>query len=639
MKTIKKMTDKKKISFWRILAIIAASFAFVITLLLIVNYVQYKSMNPVETELIHSLVLRLNENPDDSQLRDEIRALDLVSRKAFFTSQWQIRTGAYLLLMSVSVLLIAMQMQLSQAPKEVILDENESPFLAHRKARFWVSILGAGIVLLALFFAFLSHQQLSSQLEKTTQTSAITEISPEQENVTPDEQNDDLQTEITDELEEISNPQSEDSVLPLKDEKSVETKIEPEKSAPNKEINPISITDIAPKKAQSDFPSEAEIKKNFASFRGFGGNGIDFHKNIPTSWDASSGENILWKTEIPLHGFNSPIIWDDKIFLSGASPEKREVYCIDRKSGKMLWQLEVKDIPGSPAKAPKVTDDTGLAAPSLTTDGRRVYAIFANGDLIAIDMSGKQVWAKNLGPTNNHYGHSSSLMLFEDVLLVQYDIKTAPKLFGLSSKTGEEIFSTPRKVKISWASPVLVNTGNRSEVILSADPIVASYNPKTGAENWQLDCIFGEVGPSVTYADGIVYAVNEYAKLVAIKLGESPEILWENDEYLSDAPSPVAANGLLFVATSYGAVACYDAKNGEKYWENEFSNGFYSSPMFVEGKIYLMDMSGVVHIFKADKEFVSIGECPIGEDGMTTPAFMDGRVYIRGNEHLFCVGK
>jgi len=324
--------------------------------------------------------------------------------------------------------------------------------------------------------------------------------------------------------------------------------------------------------------------------------------------------------------------------VSGANSAQREVYCLDRNTGEFLWTTQVSGIPGSPPTAPKVTDDTGQAAPSLTTDGRRGFAIFANGDLIALDMEGKQLWARNMGPTGNHYGHSSSLMLYQDMLILQYDIKSAPKLMGLSVLTGETVWETEHKVKISWASPIVVNIGNRTEIITVADPMVSSFDPLTGKLNWELNCIFGEVGPSAAYADGVVYAVNEYARLVAIQLGESPEILWESDEYLSDVPSPVATESLLFMATSYGVMVCYDAKSGEILWEHEFDNGFYSSPMLAEGKIYLMDMAGIMHVFGAEREFNLLADSPLGEKCMTTPAFADGRIYIRGNDHLFCVG-
>ncbi|NOR86179.1 MAG: PQQ-binding-like beta-propeller repeat protein [Bacteroidales bacterium] len=626
--------NRNDINIWMRIAQIAGLFVFSISMLLIVNYAQYKRIDPVETELINSLVLRLNENPEDIQLRNEIRALDLLVRKAYFTNQWQVRTGGYLLLLSVAILIIAMQMMKSKGEKEVVISNVGNSFIEQKKARFWISIGGGFIVILALVFAFLSHNELST---KFTQAAIVTEN--DNELVFEEE---DIAEEMEDVITKLPEPKIIEETTPIetkKVEKTItepkkEVKLEEKKLEVKKEETPTAI----PEKKLAAYPSEEEIRSHHASFRGPGGNGISYHTEIPVKWDATTGENILWRTEIPLHGYNSPIIWENKIFLSGANSNKREVYCIHRNTGEILWTAEVKNIAGSPSKSPKVTDDTGQAAPTLTTDGRRVFAVFANGDIIAFDMEGKQLWSRNLGNTENHYGHSSSLMLYQDILVIQYDTRKSPKLMGLSVSTGETVWSTPRKVKISWASPVIVNTGNKTELLIAADPFVSSYDPKTGKLNWEVDCIFGEVGPSVGYADGVVYAVNEYAKLVAIQIRETPKILWESDEYLSDVPSPVATKDLLFMATSYGVVICYHAKTGEIFWEQEYDNGFYSSPMMVEGKIYLLDMNGIMHVFKVDKEFVSLADSPIGEDAMTTPAFSNGRIYIRGNKHLFCVG-
>jgi outer membrane protein assembly factor BamB len=136
-----------------------------------------------------------------------------------------------------------------------------------------------------------------------------------------------------------------------------------------------------------------------------------------------------------------------------------------------------------------------------------------------------------------------------------------------------------------------------------------------------------------------VFAQNEYARLVAIKLGEKPEILWESNEYLSDVPSPVATKNYLFQVTSYGTVACYEAKTGKNLWEKEFGGGFYSSPMLVDGKIYLIDKKGVTHIFSASDTYKSIGESALGENVVATPAFADGQIIIRGDKNLYCIGK
>ena len=153
------------------------------------------------------------------------------------------------------------------------------------------------------------------------------------------------------------------------------------------------------------------------------------------------------------------------------------------------------------------------------------------------------------------------------------------------------------------------------EIITTADPYVASYNPETGEELWKLSCISGEVGPSPAYANGMLFTINDYSKLAAIKLGDQPKVLWETSD------------------------DCYDAQAGTKYWTHEFNNSIYSSPMLVDGKVYLLDRTGLMHIFKADKEYVSISENKLGEKSVCTPAFTNGHIFLRGEKNLFCIGK
>ena len=210
---------------------------------------------------------------------------------------------------------------------------------------------------------------------------------------------------------------------------------------------------------------------------------------------------------------------------------------------------------------------------------------------------------------------------------------------AFNGKTGEKVWETSRDVKVSWASPVLVNTGNRMELLLAAEPNVVSYDPATGKELWKLDCISGEVGPSVAYANGMVFSINEYSKLAALRLGKNPSLAWEDNEYLSDVPSPVAINDIVIVVTSYGVIVCYDAATGKKHWVKELEKSVYSSPMIADGKIYVLDKLGIMHIFRAEKTMELLGESVLGEGSACTPAFGNGRIYIRGNKHLFCIGK
>ena len=626
------MSGNSNIAIWKRVAQVSGIFAIIISGLLIVNYIQYNRIDPVETQVINALIIRLNENPDDLVLREQIRELDLLSRKAYFTNRWQVRTGGYLLLISIGILLISMQIIKSGTGKEVTIDERGNLFAQNKLSQKWVTIVGSVVFTIALFAAFLTHNSLGKLpviIEKPPEIVEQPSIIPEvQQKTTPEVTEPEVVPAETAEQKTEKPPE----VTQEKDQQVAEVTqpeevIEEPKTSTKNVVSTIKL------------PGYNEIIKNHATFRGPMGDGISFEKNIPQQWNGESGENILWKTKIPLHGYNSPVIWEDKVFLTGATSEKREVYCIDAESGSIIWTYNVVGVPGSPATSPKTTDDTGLAAPSATTNGQNVFAIFGNGDLVALDMDGNKIWDRNMGDPDNHYGYSSSLILFNDILIVQYDTKKAQRIIGFDIETGNEVWETDRKVKISWASPTLINYNNNPQVILTADPGVQSYDPKTGKELWTIDCVYGEVGPSIAYADNFVYATNEYATLAAIKLGETPEIIWESDYYLSDVPSPVAKDGLLYLATSYGAVVCHDALTGDMYWEQEFDNGFYSSPILVDNKIYLIDMDGITHIFKTGKEYVHIADCVLGENSMTTPAFINGKIFIRGNEHLFCIGK
>jgi outer membrane protein assembly factor BamB len=178
----------------------------------------------------------------------------------------------------------------------------------------------------------------------------------------------------------------------------------------------------------------------------------------------------------------------------------------------------------------------------------------------------------------------------------------------------------------------------RTEIVLNSSPLVISYDPTNGKELWRVDCMYGEVGPSPAYSGNLVYAVNDLAILAAINPGEDQVIVWEYDEDLPEASSPVATSEYLFLATGFGPVSCFDAKSGEQYWLHEFDHGFYSSPIVVGDLVYLIDKKGVTHIFKADKKFELINEPSLGENAVTIPAFMPGRIYIRGDKHLFCIG-
>lgn len=603
------MTNNDKIKLTQNIAVIAGIFCSLVALLLLLNFWQISKADPIESKAIEVLVERLKDDPNNDGLKAEIRSYDLLARKAYFNTQWQIQTGAVLLLIGVIILAFALRVYYSakakiEAPEKVLENEITSRILAQKG----IIISGAVVFALAIGASFASVNYLDKY--NVELAVAENELQPADEGI----QVIVVGSEKTDSVVTVTPGDSAVSVAVATDSAKIET-----------------TPAIVALTAQN-------IKNNHNSFRGPFGQGVSYHKNIPTQWDGAAGTNIAWKTVIPKHGYNSPVIWGDKIFISGSDKQSREVFCFDRASGNLLWTGKADNITSSPANPPKVTEDTGLSAPTLATDGNRVYAIFATGDVIAFDMNGTRVWARNIGVPDNHYGHSSSLIVWDNKLFVQYDTNRGGKIMALNTNNGETAWEKTRASKISWASPVLAQVDGKYQLILTADPIVAGYDIKTGEELWQVKCMMGEVGPSVGFADGIVVAANEYAKMVAIDV-KTKAILWEADEYLPEASSPLAYNGLVVIATSYGILACYDLKSGEKYWEHDVGKTLYSSPAFADGKIFMMDNDGVMRVYEFGKEMKLISENKLGEKAGTTPAFANGKIYIRGDKNLYCIGK
>jgi outer membrane protein assembly factor BamB len=228
--------------------------------------------------------------------------------------------------------------------------------------------------------------------------------------------------------------------------------------------------------------------------------------------------------------------------------------------------------------------------------------------------------------------------MLKEKVFVQFDTNKGGKLIALNNITGKTIWEIERDTQISWASPILAKVNGEYQVVLSSAPLVAGYDAETGKELWSNRCMMGEVGPSPAFGEGLVFATNEYASLVAID-PTTGETVWEDNEYMPEVASPVVSEGLLFIATTYGVFVCYDAKEGTKYWEQELNEGIYSSPIVADGKVYVSTMGGTTHIMEVSKEPTIINQPKLGEQIVTTPAFADGNIYFRGEENLVCIGK
>ena len=575
---LEKREFEKNDFMWRVsymTTLVAGSFSLLVFVMLIISYLQIRSVDPVWDETITQMRIDYAEVPEeDAALAKRIQDMDLMTRKLIFMSQYQLRVGGIMLLIGISVFMIAFKNMTRWRPDKPELADvptAEKEFLALAESRNLIT-WGAVIMLVGgLAASFMTESALVG--------AAVPDSAGEEPTI-----------------------------------EAVVAKV---------------------------FPDWDAMQQQWPSFRGPGSLGEATFTNAPTDWDVESGKNIKWKVELSRDGLNSPVIWGNRLFLSGADAETREVYCYDTETGELLWTREVTGIVGSPAESPQVSGDTGHDAATMVVHGDQVFAIFANADLVSFDFEGNQVWGKNLGVIENHYGYSSSLVAYGDKLFVQVDQMENGKVIALEVETGKAVWSTARE-EISWASPVIAPTPFGPQLIVVSTEDVDAYDLDTGKLLWSQEVMGGEVAPSAAYHDGLVFAANEFAMASAIRIGEtdgvaSSEIAWQYDELLPEVSSPVGDGERFYFATSVGDIVCLDAVSGEELWAAELDDGFYSSMVLVDDRIYVSDMPGNMYIIKAGPEYELIRKIDMGEGIFATPAFLDGRIYLRTKGHLYCI--
>ena len=362
----------------------------------------------------------------------------------------------------------------------------------------------------------------------------------------------------------------------------------------------------------------------------------------PLTWDAATGKGIAWKASLPLSGHSSPIVSGNRIFLTGGSEERREVWAFDVHSGKKLWTTQIG---ASGSNRLLLPQDTGWAPSTPACDSQRVVAIFPTGELACLDLDGKPVWNKNFGPLKNQYGHASSLLTHGGLLYVQVDQGQAKEnlsaIYAFDCATGKQAWKVMRPVANSWSTPAIVSSKSSEQLITTAEPWAISYDAKTGVELWRAKGIGGEVVPSVAFANDTIYSATEQA-LLAIRVDGHGDVTATHvksldAETLPDIVSPLAIDNRLLLASSGGTLACVDAATGKTIWSKEFEGGFRASPIAVGKTIYIVDHEGTTHVIETADAFQELSLSKLGQQIFATPAFADGKIFIRGVSDLFCI--
>jgi outer membrane protein assembly factor BamB len=382
--------------------------------------------------------------------------------------------------------------------------------------------------------------------------------------------------------------------------------------------------------------------------------------DLPTQW--SKTDRVVWKTPLPGKGNATPAIWKDAIFVSTQDNDLLLLLRLDRVTGKIVWQREVGKgtaLYKGPPGPGRFHDENNMASPSPVTDGQHVWVHFGNGALACYDFAGQRVWSIDLkerfGPYTIWWGHANSPCLVGDLLIsaciqdpkgggqsyvVAHDKRTGKEKWWVKRDTGATAESAD-----SYTTPFPYRHDGRIEVVVFGGNVLDAYDPATGKQLWQSRAFKGNrVISSPTLSGDTIYAIEGMkGPVVAVRTGGAGDVTathvrWKYTGVTPDAASPVAANGLLFLANNAGVATCLDAATGKELWKQRFAAAFRATPLVAGNKVYFLGKEGKTTIVEAAREFKVIATCDLDEDTIASPAAAGGNLFIRTRGHLYRIG-
>ncbi len=364
--------------------------------------------------------------------------------------------------------------------------------------------------------------------------------------------------------------------------------------------------------------------------------GVSPWATAPTAWDGKHGAGILWKTRLTMPGISSPVVWQDHVYLTEGNQHERAVLAFSADTGKLLWRRVVAD--GAPEQPLPSVADSGLAMPTPACDEDGVYALFGTGDLAAFTPDGAPRWQRFLRRPVLGYGFASSPCVTAHLLFLQFDDLADGFVMAVDTHTGRTQWQQARSRGAAWSSPLLI-TGptQRPLFVVNANGSLTAFDLQ-GKVVWDVDGVTGEVAPSPAWGDNGLFAVNVGSALLCYPIADSPTLRWRYaDGPLSDTSSPVALNGLCFMATA-DALVCVDEQSGHVLWDRQ-NPDCYASLIASGDRVYALGRDGTMSIVAAARQYKLLATCPLGDHVDATPACADGRLFIRGQDYLWCIAK
>ncbi len=428
---------------------------------------------------------------------------------------------------------------------------------------------------------------------------------------------------------------------------------------------------------------QTRTDRQWPSFRGYKASGVLDNANLPESFDLKTMSNIRWKVEIPGLGLSSPVIWENRLFITAAisqadkdgfkpgiygsiepvndqSEHEWKVYCIDKNTGKTIWdRTSYKGIPKM-KRHPKSTH----ANTSVATDGNYVVAFFGSEGLFCYDMNGKLVWQKNFGLLKSvffavksaEWEFASSPVIHNGVLIIQCDVLEDSFVASYDLKTGKELWKTRREEYPGWCTPTIYTNKGNTYVAVNGYKLRAGYDFETGKEVWRMSGGGDIQIPTPITGNDMIYfnsAHGPSSPIIAVKTDATGDITLKNNETSNSFIQWSIPRGGSYMHTMLlyrnhlynvgwnGSVVCIDPLTGKEIYNAKLgkTKSFIASPVASDGKIYIVDEEGTVYIIRDGDTFNLIAEIPLNDLSLTAPSITDGMIYFRTQKYLIAVGK
>lgn len=393
---------------------------------------------------------------------------------------------------------------------------------------------------------------------------------------------------------------------------------------------------------------EAAADEQWSQFRGPRGDGTSKQIGLPTTW--SETEHIRWKTPIHGKGWSSPVIWDQQIWLTTATPDGKELFAVrvDLDTGRVVHDVRVFEI----AEPQYCIERNSYASPTPVIEGDRVYVHFgAHGTACLDTASGKPLWTRQDLECNHHRGPASSPILWEDLLVLTFDGFDLQYVVALDKQTGRTVWksdraieygSTDGDVKKAYATPSVVKIGQREELINPSAGATIAYDPRTGRELWRVQS--GGMNSSCRPVAGndlaIIGTADGGFNLFAVRVGgegevTSSRVAWKLTKGAPRYASPILVDGLLYMGSEQGVITCAEAETGQVVWQERLGGLFMPSPLFGDGKLYFFAEEGQCHVLAPGREFKRLATNQLTGELMASPGVAASSLIVRTKDALY----